>query len=136
MKFIRSQKKNAQLIYNDFIYNKKLTQANGHTTWRCVDVLKMRCKAVVITKNNKLVCARRSHNHENHGQKINQRPLYNEEEDLGDLIELKPESSNLNEFIQMTNIDILPQKSGKEYKLYVPTACATLDLKTAHIFKT
>ncbi|KAM7363398.1 modifier of mdg4 isoform 8-T8 [Cochliomyia hominivorax] len=135
VKFIRSQKKNAQLVYNGYIYNKKLTQANGHTTWRCIDVLKMRCKAVVITKKNELVAARREHNHEDHLQRINQRPLYNEEEDLGDYIELKPDSTSINDFISMTNIDILTQKSGKEYKLYVPTACAGLDMKTQSILK-
>lgn len=90
----------------------------------------MRCKAVVITKKNELVIARREHNHEDHLQRINQRPLYNEEEDLGDYIELKPDSTNLNEFISMSNIDILPQKSGKEFKLFVPAACPALDMKT------
>ncbi|XP_005180545.1 modifier of mdg4 isoform X8 [Musca domestica] len=134
VKFIRSQKKNAQLVYNGFIYNKKLTQANGHTTWRCIDVLKMRCKAVVITKKNELVIARREHNHENHMQRINQRPLYNEEEDLGDYIELKPDATNINDFITMTNIDILPQKSGKDFKLFVPAPCPALDMK-ARLFK-
>ncbi|XP_075153004.1 modifier of mdg4-like isoform X8 [Haematobia irritans] len=134
VKFIRSQKKNAQLVYNGFIYNKKLTQANGHTTWRCIDVLKMRCKAVVITKKNELVIARREHNHEDHTQRINQRPLYNEEEDLGDYIELKPDSANITELISMTNIDILPHKSGKEFKLYVPATCPGLDIK-AQIMK-
>ncbi|XP_013102004.1 modifier of mdg4 isoform X9 [Stomoxys calcitrans] len=134
VKFIRSQKKNAQLVYNGFIYNKKLTQANGHTTWRCIDVLKMRCKAVVITKKNELVIARREHNHEDHMQRINQRPLYNEEEDLGDYIELKPDSANINEFLSMTHIDILPHKSGKELKLFVPASCPGLDMK-AQIMK-
>lgn len=94
----------------------------------------MRCKAVVITKKNELVIARREHNHENHMQRINQRPLYNEEEDLGDYIELKPDATNINDFITMTNIDILPQKSGKDFKLFVPAPCPALDMK-ARLFK-
>uniref|UniRef100_A0ABK9MFA2 BTB domain-containing protein n=1 Tax=Glossina morsitans morsitans TaxID=37546 RepID=A0ABK9MFA2_GLOMM len=100
VKFIRSQKKNAQLVYNGYIYNKKLTQANNNTTWRCIDVLKMRCKAVVITKKNKLVAARREHNHDDHLSRIGERPLYNEEEDLGEYIELKTDSANLIEDLQ------------------------------------
>lgn len=135
VKFIRSQKKNAQLVFNGYIYNKKLTQANGHTTWRCIDVLKMRCKAVVITKKNELVAARREHNHEDHMQRINQRPLYNEEEDLSDYIELKPDNASITDFISMANIDILSQKSGKEYKLYVPSSYPGLDAKTQSLLK-
>lgn len=121
VKFIRSQKKNAQLVYNGYIYNKKLTQANGQTTWRCIDFLKLRCKAVVITKKNVLVAARRSHSHEDHVQRIGQRPLYNVEEDLGEYIEIKPEDPKLADYMSVTNIEICPQKSGKEYKLFVPT---------------
>ncbi|KAL9893462.1 modifier of mdg4-like isoform X10 [Glossina fuscipes] len=130
VKFIRSQKKNAQLVYNGYIYNKKLTQANNNTTWRCIDVLKMRCKAVVITKNNKLVAARREHNHDDHLSRIGERPLYKVEEDLGEYIELKTDSANLSEFIAVTNIEMLPQKNGKEYKLYVPAACMDMKSKT------
>ena len=95
----------------------------------------MRCKAVVITKKNELVAARREHNHEDHMQRINQRPLYNEEEDLSDYIELKPDSGSLTDFISMANIDILSQKSGKEYKLYVPSSYAGLDAKTQSLLK-
>lgn len=62
--------------------------------------------------------------------RINQRPLYNEEEDLGDYIEIKPDSTSLTELISMGNVDILPQKSGKEFKLYVPSSCAVLDMKS------
>lgn len=121
VKFIRSQKKYAQLVYNGYIYNKKLTQANGQTTWRCIDLLKLRCKAVVITKKNKLVAARRSHNHEDHVQRIGQRPLYKVEEDLSEYIEIKPEDPKLADFMNVSNIEICTQKSGKEFKLFVPT---------------
>lgn len=80
--FIRSQKKNAQLVYNGFIYNKKLTQANGHTTWRCCDVSKNRCRAVCTTKDNSLMDARRDHDHEAHWDRIANRMLYTQEEEL------------------------------------------------------
>ncbi|XP_054085977.1 modifier of mdg4 isoform X8 [Zeugodacus cucurbitae] len=121
VKFIRSQKKYAQLVYNGYIYNKKVTQSNGQTTWRCIDLLKLRCKAVVITKKNKLVAARRTHNHEDHVQRIGQRPLYKVEEDLNEYIEIKPEDAKLAEFMNVSNIEICAQKNGKEFKLFVPT---------------
>lgn len=80
--YIRSQKKNPQLVYNGYIYNKKQTQANGHTTWRCSDVSKNRCRAVCITKNSALVCARRAHHHDGHWTRIGNRQLYTVEDDL------------------------------------------------------
>ncbi|XP_055695322.1 modifier of mdg4-like isoform X2 [Lutzomyia longipalpis] len=81
IQFIRSQKKNAQLVLDGYIYNKKLTQANGLTTWRCIDVSKTRCRAICITKGSQLVTSRRSHYHEPHWNRISNRPLYNYEED-------------------------------------------------------
>lgn len=104
IRFIRSQKKNAQLVYKDFIYNKKLSQVNGQTTWRCADVLKMRCKAVIITKGNELVTARREHNHADHKDRIGQRALYKEEEDLGVLEEFKCGSEGSTAQRQVTTI--------------------------------
>lgn len=80
--FIRSQKKNAQLVYNGFIYNKKLVQANGHTTWRCSNVSRDRCRAVVTTLHNRLKAVRRDHEHEPHWDRIADRMLYEEEEAL------------------------------------------------------
>lgn len=131
VKFIRSQKKNAQLVYKGFIYNKKLTQANGHTTWRCIDVLKLRCKAVVITKKNSLVVARREHNHIDHMSRIGQRPLYNVEEELGDFIEIKAGDPKLAEYITVSHIDVNTNKTGKEFKIFVP-ANQTIDFKSHH----
>ena len=82
VQYIRSQKKNPQLVYNGFIYNKKLTQANGHTTWRCSDVTKNKCRAVCITNRSQLIAARRTHDHSGHWGRIANRPLYSVEEDL------------------------------------------------------
>lgn len=90
VKFIRSQKKNPQLVYNDYIYNKKLTQANGHTTWRCSDVSKNKCRAVCLTKRSRLVVARRHHDHESHWERIGNRPLYDVEDDLDEYVDIDP----------------------------------------------
>lgn len=77
--YIRSQKKNPQLVYDGYIFNKKQTQANGHTTWRCTEMAKNRCRAVCITQNSRLVHARRSHHHEPHWGRFSNRELYTTE---------------------------------------------------------
>ncbi|XP_026462067.1 modifier of mdg4-like [Ctenocephalides felis] len=88
IKFIRSQKLNAQLVYNMCIYNRKKTLQNGCTTWRCCENLKYKCKAVCITLNDKFVNARHRHNHPNHWEKIANRPLHDRSEfELNDLID-------------------------------------------------
>ncbi|XP_064550528.1 modifier of mdg4 isoform X3 [Drosophila montana] len=125
IQFIRSQKKNAQLVYKDYIYNKKLTQANGQTTWRCADVLKLRCKAVVITKNGEFLDARRQHNHESHASRIGQRQLYNVEEELDEYIEICTSNPKISQYLSSSNISIMTAKDGKECKLYVPASEAT-----------
>ncbi|XP_030374909.1 modifier of mdg4-like isoform X2 [Scaptodrosophila lebanonensis] len=123
IQFIRSQKKNAQLVYKDYIYNKKLTQANGQTTWRCVDVLKLRCKAVVITnKNGEFVDARRQHNHEDHRGRIGARQLYNQEEELEEYIEICTSNPKITQYLSSSNISIMTAKDGKECKLFVPAS--------------
>lgn len=88
VRFIRSQKKNPQLVYEGYIYNKKLTQVSGHTTWRCTDVKKNKCKAVCITKNSELVSVRRQHIHEPHWSRISNRALYAVENDLDEYFEI------------------------------------------------
>lgn len=88
IKFIRSQKKNAQLVYKGYLYNRKLTQQNGNTTWRCIEVSKLRCKAICVTKFNKLIRAKRQHIHENHDSKIKNRPLYDYPEDLEEYLDI------------------------------------------------
>ncbi|XP_060650269.1 modifier of mdg4-like isoform X2 [Drosophila nasuta] len=125
IKFIRSQKKNAQLVYKDYIYNKKLTQANGQTTWRCADVLKLRCKAVVITRNGEFLDARRQHNHESHAGRIGQRQLYKVEEELEEYIEICTSNPKISQYLNSSNISIMTAKDGKECKLYVPASEAT-----------
>ncbi|XP_017140242.1 modifier of mdg4-like isoform X2 [Drosophila miranda] len=125
IKFIRSQKKNAQLVYRDYIYNKKLTQANGQTTWRCADVLKHRCKAVVITKNGEFVDARRLHNHESHAVRIGQRQLYKVEEELEEYIEICTSNPKISQYLNSSNISIMTAKDGKECKLFLPASEAT-----------
>lgn len=80
--YIRSQKKNAQLVYGGFIYNKKQTQANGQTTWRCSEWAKNRCRAVCITINSKLVVARRDHQHDAHWERVESRDVFPTEHDI------------------------------------------------------
>lgn len=122
IQFIRSQKKNAQLVYDGYIYNKKLTQANGHTTWRCSDVSKNRCRAVCTTINNELVHVRRSHDHEPHWSRIANRPLYNEEEEMTETI-VEPKEST----------PTIGHKSNKSYgsDVSMPATRATMSIVTA-----
>ncbi|XP_037910024.1 modifier of mdg4 isoform X6 [Hermetia illucens] len=115
--FIRSQKKNAQLVHNGYIYNKKIALSNGKTTWRCADLLKKKCKAVCITKDNQLVAMRRSHCHDHHWEKIIPKDLYYEEEDLDELIEIRPsESLPITEILKTSQLEIV----DGAYKVIVP----------------
>lgn len=125
IRFIRSQKKNAQLVYRDYIYNKKLTQANGQTTWRCADVLKLRCKAVVITKNGEFIDARRQHNHESHALRIGMRQLYKIEEELEEYVEICTSNPKISQYLGSSNISIMTAKDGKECKLFLPASEAS-----------
>ncbi|XP_017081865.1 modifier of mdg4-like isoform X2 [Drosophila eugracilis] len=122
--FIRSQKKNAQLVFRNYIYNKKLTQANGQTTWRCADVLKLRCKAVVITRDGQFIDARRQHNHESHSSRIGQRQLYKVEQELEEYIEICTSNPKISQYLGSSNI-IVTAKDGKDCKLFLPAAEAT-----------
>ncbi|CAO1429418.1 unnamed protein product [Diamesa tonsa] len=63
IKFMRSQKGKPQLIFRDYIYNKKITYANGNSNWRCAEFIKYKCLSSCLTKNNKLVRYRFSHQH-------------------------------------------------------------------------
>ncbi|XP_062704523.1 uncharacterized protein LOC134286836 [Aedes albopictus] len=113
IKFVRSQKKNAQLVYKGFLYNRKLTQQNGNTTWRCIEVTKLRCKAICVTKFNKLILAKRQHSHENHESKIRNRPLYDYPEDLEEYLDIfsrEPISAS-------QKLDVIDD--GTDYKLVV-----------------
>ena len=95
IQFIRSQKKNAQLVHDGFIFNKKIGQANGHVTWRCSDLSKNRCRAVCITKYNVLISTRRGHDHDNHWGRIANRTMYPREDDMDEYetVEARPVAS-------------------------------------------
>lgn len=79
--FIRSQKKYTQLVYRGYIYNKKTTQLNGNSTWRCLDLSKTRCKAIVRTQNGRLIGVREKHHHGPHTDRLNNRMLYRTEDE-------------------------------------------------------
>lgn len=100
VKYIRSQKKSAQLVYRGYIYNKKQTQRNGHTTWRCSDISKNKCKAVCLTKQSAFVVARRVHHHEPHWDRIANRMLFDVENDLDEYVEINPQDP-----VQMKELD-------------------------------
>lgn len=101
VQFIRSQKKNPQLAYDGYIYNKKLKQANGHTTWRCSELLKYKCKATCFTKENNLIRARNNHNHQDHWRKIHNKTLYDNEEDLEEYIEITSSNPKAGELLNV-----------------------------------
>lgn len=88
-------------------------------------MLKLRCKAVVITKNGEFVDARRQHNHESHVSRIGQRQLYNVEEELDEYIEICTSNPKISQYLSSSNISIMTAKDGKECKLYVPASEAT-----------
>lgn len=71
--FIRSQKKQPQLVVDGYIYGKKITHANGLTTWRCCDARNIKCTAVCLTKDKMLVIRKRKHNHDPHWDRLSNR---------------------------------------------------------------
>uniref|UniRef100_A0A182SQZ3 FLYWCH-type domain-containing protein n=1 Tax=Anopheles maculatus TaxID=74869 RepID=A0A182SQZ3_9DIPT len=89
VKFIRSQKKCAQLVYRDYIYNRKTVHQNGRTTWRCSELIKYHCKATCVTKLNKLISTRCEHNHVDHSVKIESKTLYDFPEDLEEYLNIR-----------------------------------------------
>ncbi|CRK91981.1 CLUMA_CG005563, isoform B [Clunio marinus] len=80
--FMRSQKCRPQLVYEGFIFNKKITYSNGNTNWRCVDFLKHKCLAGCLTKDNKLIRRRMEHKHPAHTKKLLNKRFYLTEEAL------------------------------------------------------
>ncbi|KAL1402719.1 hypothetical protein pipiens_005979 [Culex pipiens pipiens] len=113
IKFIRSQKKSAQLVYRGYLYNRKLTQLNGNTTWRCVDVSKLRCKAICVTKFNRLVRAKRLHNHGHHRSRMRNKPLYDYPEDLEEYMDIYSRDP----IAASQQLDVIDD--GTDYKLVV-----------------
>lgn len=78
--------------------------------------MKLKCKAVVITKKNILVAARRLHNHTNHSTRIANRPLFEEEEELGEFIEMTASDPKLLEMIQVQPYDVTIKDEFKIYR--------------------
>lgn len=109
--FIRSQKKNAQLVYKHCIFNKKITQINGHTTWRCAEMAK-KCRALVTTKDGKLIRMRDGHNHVDHKEKLVRRVLYEVEDEMEEYIEMEPTNSKICEMLDVVDM-------GNDFKLVV-----------------
>lgn len=110
--YIRSQKKCAQLVYLGFIFNKKITQINGHTTWRCCEVSRLKCRAIVTTKNGKRIRSRDVHNHPDHRAKLLRRPLYDIEDELDEYIEIKSTNPKICDMIGVIDV-------GTDFKLVV-----------------
>lgn len=82
LKFTRSQKSKPQLVFNGFIYNKKITYSNGNTNWRCADFIKHKCFASCLTKNNQIIRRRLDHKHAPPTAKLLMRKLYPSEQSL------------------------------------------------------
>ncbi|XP_063705182.1 modifier of mdg4-like isoform X10 [Culicoides brevitarsis] len=114
--FIRSQKKNPQLVYKGFIYNKKVTQVNKNTFWRCADTIRFRCKATVTTRNGVLLRARETHSHSDHVEKLYKKTMYDTEEELDEFIEIKTDTKDdkLCNFVDVVD-------AGSNFKLIVTT---------------
>ena len=80
--FMRSQKSKPQLVFEGFIYNKKITYSNGNSNWRCADFIKHKCFASCITKDNQMIRRRLEHKHPPPTTKLLNKKLYPTEESL------------------------------------------------------
>lgn len=74
--FKRSQKSKPQLVYQGFVYNKKISYGNGNTNWRCSDFLKHKCFATCITKGDNVIRRRSDHKHPPQMTKFDKTKLY------------------------------------------------------------
>ncbi len=63
MRFIRSQKHKPQILFGNYIYNKKIVYGNGNTVWRCAEVFKYKCSARLILNGKVIIKANVDHNH-------------------------------------------------------------------------
>lgn len=79
---------------------------------------KNRCRAVCTTKNNELVHVRRGHEHAPHWSRIGNRPLFNEEDDLDDIIEPKDSLATISK-INNKIYGTLSAPTTMEYKYYI-----------------
>uniref|UniRef100_A0A182PMZ3 BTB domain-containing protein n=1 Tax=Anopheles epiroticus TaxID=199890 RepID=A0A182PMZ3_9DIPT len=114
VKFIRSQKKCAQLVHEGYIYNRKTVHQNGRTSWRCCDLLKYHCKASCVTKLNQLVSIRNGHNHEDHSSKLTHKTLFDFPEDLEEYVNIRTQGP-----IDVVNHKVDVIDTGAEYKIVV-----------------
>lgn len=119
-------------MYNGYIFNKKLTQANGHTTWRCADTIKGKCRAVCITKNNILLAVRRQHTHEHHWNRISNRPQYAVEQELDEYLEIKNDGPFYEKFVIAQNDEsayklLITEEIPKEEDMTMSTMTMTID---------
>uniref|UniRef100_A0A182MC08 BTB domain-containing protein n=1 Tax=Anopheles culicifacies TaxID=139723 RepID=A0A182MC08_9DIPT len=114
VKFIRSQKKCAQLVYDGYIYNRKTFHQNGRTTWRCTELLKYHCKASCVTKLNRLISTRSEHNHADHTLKISDKTLYDYPEDLEEYMNIHTRDPI---DIEKHKLDVID--TGAEYKVVI-----------------
>ncbi|XP_049276904.1 modifier of mdg4-like isoform X2 [Anopheles funestus] len=114
VKFIRSQKKCAQLVYEGYIFNRKTLHQNGRTTWRCSDLLKYHCKASCVTKLNRLISTRCDHNHEDHSAKIADKTLYDYPEDLEEYMNIRTRDPI---DIEKHKLDVID--TGAEFKVVI-----------------
>lgn len=123
--FICSQKKNTQLVYRGYIYNKKATQLNGNSTWRCMDLAKTRCKAIVRTQNGHFLHVREKHHHGPHAERLHNRMLYrNESECLAQenprrLKGKRRTNNSLTSDIKTFNDSMYGEFSDTEYEMMV-----------------
>jgi hypothetical protein len=110
-------------VFEGYIFNKKLTQANGQTTWRCAEVIKHKCRALCITRNNVLLRFRRDHTHPNHAKRIGSRTLYAfvDEVEECDAAENKVESDKICEAIIDTGYSMVQQAITYSYNLKLCT---------------
>lgn len=76
LKFIRSQKSKPQLVFNGYLYNKKITFQNGNTNWRCADAVKYKCFANCIVNGTKLIRCKTAHKHPPQTSRILKSSLY------------------------------------------------------------
>lgn len=79
---MRSQKSKAQLVFEGYIYGKKITYSNGNTNWRCADYIKHKCFASILTNNSRLVRRRLQHLHPPHTARLMNKKLYETENEV------------------------------------------------------
>lgn len=85
---------------------------NKNTLWRCIDAIKLKCRAAVTTKNGILIRARETHTHKSHSEKLFKKTMYDVEEELDEFIEIKSDDQKLCNFVDVVD-------TGNNFKLIV-----------------